>query len=207
MIQGYRGRPPADLKQLEQILSSFSNLIVDFPEIAEIDINPLALSDGKAYALDARIVMDRSALEPASPSSPYPHLVITPYPMRYVIPWRLSDGTEVILRPIRPEDEPLAKEMRATLSEDTLRGRFFQVVKKITHEMLIRLCNIDYDREMAIVAEFREGEKKRIIAIGRVIIEPDFRSSEFAVVVHDDFQVKGLGYKLVDMLIGIAHEK
>ena len=204
MFQGYRGRPPADMKQLEQILMSFSNLVIDFPEISEIDINPLAISNGKAYALDARIVIERGVPEL---TSPYPHLVITPYPMRYVIPWRLSDGTEVILRPIRPEDEPLTKEMLATLSEDALRGRFFQVVKKISHEMLIRFCNIDYDREMAIVAELKEGEKKRIIAIGRVIIEPDFRFGEFAIVVHDDFQGKGLGYKLADMLIGVAHEK
>mgnify|MGYP000120137851 CR=1 FL=1 len=204
MIQGYRGRPPADMKQLEQILVSFSNLIVDFPEIAEMDINPLAISDGKAYALDARIVIDQSVLEPASP---YPHLVISPYPMRYVTPWRLSNGTEVLLRPVRPEDEPLEKEMLTGLSEEALRGRFFQIIKKITHEMLIRFCNIDYDREMAIVAELREGERKRLIGIGRLIIEPDFRKGEFAVVIHDDFQSKGLGYKLVDMIIGIAQEK
>lgn len=204
MIQGYRGRPPADMKQLEQILVSFSNLIIDFPEIAEIDINPLAISEGKAHALDARIVLEKEAVEY---TGAYPHLVIAPYPTQYVIPWRLTDGTEVLLRPIRPEDEPLEHEMLSTLSEETLRGRFFQVLKKITHEMLIRYCNIDYDREMAIVAELRTGEKRRIIGIGRLIIEPDFRSSEFAVVVHDDFQGKGLGYKLVDMLIGVAQDK
>lgn len=204
MIQGYRGRPPADMEQLEQILASFSNLVVDFPEIAEIDINPLAISKGKACALDARIVLDQGAIWY---TGGYPHLVIAPYPTRYVAPWRLTDGTEVLLRPIRPEDEPLEREMLSTLSEETLRGRFFQVLKQITHEMLIRFCNIDYDREIAIVAELREGEKNRIIGIGRLIIEPDFKSSEFAVVVHDDFQGKGLGYKLVDMLIGVAQDK
>lgn len=204
MIQGYRGRPPADMTQLEQILVSFSNLVVDFPEIAEIDINPLAVSGGKICALDARIVLDQPAI---GYTGTYPHLVITPYPARYVIPWRLTDGTEVLLRPIRPEDEPLEHEMLSTLSEEALRGRFFQVIKKITHEMLIRFCNIDYDREMAIVAELREEETKRIIGIGRLIIEPDGNSSEFAVVVHDDFQGKGLGYKLVDMLIGVAQDK
>jgi len=97
--------------------------------------------------------------------------------------------------------------MLTTLSEETLRGRFFQVIKNITHEMLIRYCNIDYDREMAIVGEVREREKRRIIGIGRLIIEPDFKKGEFAVVVHDDYQGKGLGYKLVDMLIGIGQEK
>jgi len=204
MIQGYRGKQPADIRQLEQVIVSFSNLIVDFPEIAEIDVNPLAISGGKPYALDARIVLDKNAV---GLPSPYPHLVITPYPTRYVIPWRLQDGTEVMLRPIRPEDEPLEHEMLTTLSEETLRGRFFQVIKNITHEMLIRYCNIDYDREMAIVGEVREAEKRRIIGIGRLIIEHDFKKGEFAVVVHDDYQGKGLGYKLVDMVIGIAQEK
>ncbi|HUV80117.1 MAG TPA: bifunctional acetate--CoA ligase family protein/GNAT family N-acetyltransferase [Candidatus Bathyarchaeia archaeon] len=204
MIQGYRGRQPADIRQLEQIIVSFSNLIVDFPEIAEMDVNPLAVSKGKAYALDARIVIDKDSLDY---TSQYPHLVTTPYPTRYITPWRLLDGTEVLLRPIRPEDEPLEHEMLTTLSEDSLRGRFFQVIKKIPHEMLTRFCNIDYDREMAIVAEVREGKKRRIVGIGRLIIDPDFQEGEFAVLVHDDCQGRGLGYKLVDSLIGIAQEK
>jgi len=204
MLQGFRGKSPADMRQLEEIIVRFSNLIVDFPEIAEIDVNPLAISGGKAYALDARMVIDKTAL---ARSSPYSHLVITPYPTRYVIPWKMSDGTEVLLRPIRPEDEPLEYEMLSTLSEETLRGRFFQVIKNIGHEMLIRYCNIDYDREMAIVAELRQGEMRRIIGIGRLVIEPDFKKGEFAVVVHDNHQRKGLGYKLVDMVIGIGQEK
>jgi acetyltransferase len=204
MIQGYRGKEPADLRQLEEMIVSFSNLLVDFPEIAEFDINPIAVSGGKACALDARMVIDRDSLEPVSG---YPHLVITPYPTKYTVPWRMTDGTEVLLRPIRPEDEPLEQEMLTTLSEETLRGRFFQVIRNITHEMLIRYCNIDYDREMAIVGEVREGERRRIIGIGRLIIDPDFRRGEFAVVVHDDYQGKGLGYKLTDMVIGVGQEK
>lgn len=188
MIQGYRGKSPADMRQLEEIIVRFSNLIVDFPEIAEIDVNPLAISAGKAYAVDARIVIDKNAVRYPSP---YSHLVITPYPTRYVMPWKLTDGMEVLLRPIRPEDEPLEHEMLTTLSEETLRGRFFQVIRNITHEMLIRYCNIDYDREMAIVGEVREGEKRKIIGIGRLIIEPDFEKGEFAVVVHDRYQGRG----------------
>jgi acetyltransferase len=188
MLQGYRGKKPADMKELEHILVNFSNLIVDFPEIAEMDINPIAISDGKPYVH-------------------YPHLVITPYPTRYTTTWKLLDGTEVILRPIRPEDEPLEHELLSNLSEETLRTRFFSIIKDITHEMLIRFCNIDYDREMAIVAELKEGNKKRIIGIGRLIIEPDLRSGEYAVLVHDAYQGKGLGYKLVDVIIGIAQDK
>lgn len=97
--------------------------------------------------------------------------------------------------------------MLTSLSEKTLKERFFQVIKQITHEMHVRLCNIDYEREMAIVAEIREGERRRLIGMGRLIIEPDLKKAEFAVVVHDDFQGLGLGYKLVDMVIGIGHEK
>ncbi len=204
MLQGYRGKKPADLKELEQLLVSFSNLIVDFPEIAEMDINPIAISDGKAYALDARIIIDKEYIDH---TLPYPHLVITPYPTRYTATWKLLDGTEVTFRPIRPEDEPLEHEMLSTLSPETSRTRFFSIVKDISHEMLIRFCNIDYDREMAMVAEWKEGPRRRIIGIGRLIIEPDFRSGEYAVLVHDDYQGKGLGYKLVDLIIGIAQDK
>jgi acetyltransferase len=204
MLHGYGGKAPADMRQLEQILVSFSSLIVDFPEIAEMDINPIAITGGQACALDARIVLDRDVLDR---STPYPHLAITPYPTRYIMPWTLPDGTDVLLRPIRPEDEPLEHEMLTSLSEQTLTERFFSPIKDITHQMLIRFCNIDYDREMAIVAEIREAEQRRIIGIGRLIIEPDFRSGQFAVLVHDDYQGKGLGYTLIDMMIGIAQGK
>lgn len=229
MLQGYRGRKPADIRQIEQIIINFSNLIVDFPEIMEIDINPIAISNGKAYALDARIVVDKNSLEI---NTLHPHLVITPYPTKYVTPWKLSDGTDVILRPISPEDEPLEFEMLSSLSEEALRGRFFHPINKITHERLIRFCNIDYDREMEIVAEMKSmewnrmdgipgtpvlpqvkhfekknSEEKRFIGIARVVMDSDFKKGEFAVVVHDDFQGKGLGHKLIDMMIGIAQEK
>lgn len=204
MLKGHRGRPPADLRQIEEIIVSFSNLIVDFPEIAEMDINPIAVSNGRAYALDARIVIDRSALD--QPTL-YPHLVIMPYPVRYVTAWALPDGTEILFRPIKPEDEPLEHEMLGTLSEDTMRARFFQEIKSISHEMLVRFCNIDYDRELAIVAEVKVGEKRRIAAIGRLIMDSGCKSGEYAVLVHDDYQGKGLGYKLGDIFIGIANDR
>jgi acetyltransferase len=204
MLQGFRGRKPADLKALEQMLVNFSNLIVDFPEIAELDINPVAVCDGKPYALDARVVIDPEGPDPAML---YPHLVITPYPTRYTTLWKMTDGTEVTLRPIRPEDEPLEHAMLSSLSPESLRNRFFSLIQDISHEMLIRFCNIDYDREMAIVAEIKKGEQKSIIGIGRLMIEPDGRQGEFAVLVHDAHHGKGLGYKLVDTIIGIGQDK
>lgn len=204
MLKGYRGRQPADLKRLEQIVVTFSEMIVDFPEIDEMDINPIAISRGTPIALDARIVIDPDCIEYIPP---YPHLVITPYPSRYVIPWILEDGIAVILRPIRPEDEPLEHSMLETLSPDTVRGRFFQSIKNLSHAELTRFCNIDYDREMALVAELREGRHRRLIGVSRLIMDPDLRSGEFAVLIHDDYQNKRLGSKLLDMLIGIAMEK
>jgi len=199
-----RGVVAPDIAELEGLLSVLSNMVVDFPEIAEIDINPLVISDGKACVVDARVVIDTSALEG---KSKHPHLVITPYPTRYVAPWRLTDGTNVILRPIRPEDEPMEYDLLMTASEETLRGRFLENLVNITHEMLVRFTNIDYDREMAIVAELTRGKKKRIIGVARLMGEADRGRGEFAVLVHDDFQGRGLGYKLTDMIIGIAREK
>jgi acetyltransferase len=204
MLQGYRGKPPANFGQLEQIIVGFSNLVVDFPEILEMDINPIAISKGKAYALGARIIPDKDCLDF---SGPYPHLVITPYPSRYIMNWRMPDGTDVLLRPIRPEDEPLEDEMFTTLSAETLRGRYFQTIKNITHMMHARSCNIDYDREMTIVAEVKQDGKRRIAGIGSFVIEPDTDRCEFAILVHDDYQGRGLAYKLIDILIGIAQEK
>ncbi len=137
----------------------------------------------------------------------YPHLVITPYPTRYVTPWRLSDGTEVILRPIRPEDEPLEHEMLTSVSPETIRSRFYQSLKQISHAMHVRSCNIDYDREMAIVAEIRREKQKRLIGIGNLIIDAKGTAGEFAIIVHDEFQGRGLAAKLLDILVGIAAER
>jgi acetyltransferase len=204
ILKPRRGVVAPDVCELEELLAVLSNIVVDFPEIAEIDINPLVIASGKITAVDARIVIDKSVMR-GKPK--FPHLVITPYPTRYVTPWRLSDGTEVILRPMRPEDEPMIGEFLRTLSEETLRQRYFVNHLNITHEMLVRFTNNDYDREIAIVAEYTQGKKKRIIGVGRLTGEADRGRSEFAVVVHDDFQGRGLGFKLTDTIIGIAQEK
>lgn len=212
-LKGFRGKAPADLRQLEKILVGLSRMIIDFPEILEMDINPLVVCRGKAVALDARILLDQNVLAMhldrdvlAEMASPHSHLVITPYPTRYVTPWRLKDGTEVILRPIRPEDEPLEHEMLTTVSEATLRSRFYQALKHISHDMHVRSCHIDYDREMAIVAETRTDQKKRLIGIGSLAIDAAGGGGEFAVIVHDAFGGRGLASKLLDILIGIAVE-
>jgi len=204
LSRGLRNIPPLDLRVLEEVVMKFSNMIVDFPEIAEMEINPLATSKDEICALDARMEIDPEALKKADH---YAHLVILPYPIKYVVPWRLKDGTEVILRPIKPEDEQIEHELIKSLSNETSRFRFFGIIRELTHEDLVRFCNIDYDREMAIIAEVREGEKKKEIGVSRLILEPGRKRGEFAVVVADEYQGKGLGTKLIDVLIEIANEK
>ncbi len=204
LTKGLRNKKPVDIRPLEEIMVRFSNLIVDFPEIAEMDINPLIASKGEFSVLDARMIIDPRALDH---TEPYPHLVITPYPSKYVMPWRMKDGTEVTLRPIKPEDEPIELEFIRGLSTETSRFRFFQIIKDLPHEALVRFCNIDYDREMAIIAETREGNRTFEIGVSRLILEPNKKRGEFAVVVADKYQGKGLGVKLVDMLIEFAKEK
>ncbi len=205
LAQGFRTKPPANLRLLEETLVKFSNLVIDFPEIEEIAIDPLVISSHGVVALDGRIVLDEEAMHKGIQE--YAHLIISPYPTRYVQPWRCKDGRYVVLRPIRPEDEPLEWELIAGLSEESMRFRFFYVVKNITHEMLTRFCNIDYDREIAIIAEYTSNSKRRNVGVGRLIIGSGGETGEYAILVADDFQNNGLGQKLFDTLIGIAGEK
>jgi len=204
LSKGLRNKPPIDLRALEELMVHFSNMIVDFPEIAEMDLNPLVVARGRFCVLDARIVIDPKNVEH---TEPYPHLVIMPYPSKYVTRWKLKDGTEVTLRPIRPEDEPMELEFIRGLSPETSRYRFFQIIRDLPHEALVRFCNIDYDREMAFIAEMRDGARRIEIGVSRLILEPNKKRGEFAVVVADKYQRKGLGLKLVDMLIEVAKEK
>jgi len=200
IITGAGGENHA-LAKLEESLVGFSNLVVDFPEIESIE---LVLSFQQANVTASNVNMTLAA--EYSGSFPYPHLVITPYPSRYTQTWNLPDGTEVTLRPIRPEDEPMGREMLAGLSDETLRVRFF-AVREITRDLLIRFCNIDYDREIAIVAEIRKDDKKILIAAARLVSEPDSTKAEFAILVHDNYQGMGLGVKMIDILIGIGQDK
>jgi len=205
LSQGFRTKPPANLQLLDETLVRISNLIVDFPEIKEIDINPLAVNSNTVTALDARVILDEKMISQEIPE--HSHLIISPYPSRYVQPWICTDGRSVLLRPIRPEDELLEKELIESLSEESMRYRFFYIIKELTHEMLTRFCNIDYDREIAITAEYTSNGKKRNVGVGRLIIKPGGETGEFAILVADDFQNNGLGLKLSDMLVEIAVHK
>jgi acetyltransferase len=179
-------------------------LLVDFPQIKEIDVNPLLINEKEAYILDARITVDKSKV--FKKFEPHEHLVISPYPKKYETQWKLKNGQEVLLRPIKPEDEPMWLEMFQSFSEEAIRYRFFQLIKDTPHEVRVRYCNIDYDREIAIVAELSEENRKRILGVGRLSIEPDGKTGELAFIIGDQWQGQGLGTKVVDHVLEIAKE-
>lgn len=202
---GFRNRRPANMPLLEETLVKFSEMIVDFPEIRELDVNPLVCAENAVIALDARVIIDKDVA--LSKPDPHQHLVISPYPVKYVTQWRAKDGRTVILRPIRPEDEPMWLEMFENFSEQTIMNRFFYLIKDTPHEMRVRYCNIDYDREIAIVGEIVEEGRRKIVGVVRLVIEPRGKKGEFAVVVADPWQGLGIGTKMVDHMIGIAEDK
>jgi acetyltransferase len=204
LLKGYRGAPPAEMKKLEETILQFSQLLIDFPQIKEIDINPLLINDKEACILDARVVIDKESV--CKKFEPHEHLVISPYPKKYERLWTLKNGQDVLLRPIKPEDEPMWLEMFQSFSEEAIRYRFFQMLKDTPHEVRVRYCNIDYDREMAIVAEFLEEGRRRILGVSRLSIEPDGKTGEIAFIVGDQWQNLGLGTQMLDYLLDITIE-
>jgi acetyltransferase len=205
LLKGFRNLPPANLKLVEEVLVRLSQMLIDLPQLKEIDINPLLINDKEAVALDARIVIDTERV--FAKLKPREHLIISPYPRKYETLWKLRDGRTVLLRPIKPEDEPLWLEMFKNFSEQSIRYRFFRPIKDTPHEMRVRFCNIDYDREIAIVAELTEEGQRKIIGVVRVPIEPDKKTGEIAVIVADPWQGLGLGSKLMDYMIEICRDK
>jgi len=205
LLKGYRGSAAVDLKRLDETILLFSQLLTDFPQIKEIDINPLLISDKDAQILDARIVVDKEKV--CRKFERHEHMVISPYPKKYEILWLLKNGQEVLLRPIKPEDEPLWIDWFQSLSEESIRYRFFQMLKDTPHEVRVRYCNVDYDREVALVAEMVENGKRKILGVSRLSVEPDGKHGEMAFIVSDYWQGLGLGTKLVDYSLDIAKDK
>ncbi|MBS3778211.1 MAG: bifunctional acetate--CoA ligase family protein/GNAT family N-acetyltransferase, partial [Candidatus Thermoplasmatota archaeon] len=192
LLKGYRNIPPANMKAVEETMINFSQLIEDHPEISELDINPLIPQDDDLVAVDARVVIDKHPEKK-------PHMIISKYPSRYIKKVTLKDGTEVTLRPIKPEDEPLWQEMFDSFSEETVRYRFFRVIKETPHKMRTRYCNIDYDREIGIVAEIKQDGNRRFLGVTRIIADPGSDDeAEFALVVSDKWQRQGLGAEFID---------
>jgi acetyltransferase len=205
LLKGFRNMPPANLKLLEELMVLFSQMLVDFPQLKEVDINPLFANEKEAFALDARIIIDKERV--FAKLEPHEHLVISPYPKKYETLWKLRDGRTVLLRPIKPEDEPMWLEMFQNFSEESIRYRFFQIIKDTPHEVRVRYCNIDYDREIGIVAEMTEEGRRKILGVVRLIIEPDGKTGEIAFIIADPWQGLGLGSKMLDFMIEICKDK
>jgi acetyltransferase len=207
-LKGVRGRKPVDLAALEQLLVRFSQLVVEQPWIKEIDINPLLASPDRLVALDARVVVYPADVT----KDKLPKLSIRPYPVKYVGGWTMKDGSAVTIRPIRPEDEPLVAKFHETLSERSVYQRYLHMLKlsqRVAHERLTRICFIDYDREMALVAESKDqatGES-RIIAVARLKKTHGNNEAEFALIISDEFQGRGLGAELLHRIVDVAKDE
>ena len=207
-LKGVRGRAPIDLAELEQLMVRFSQLVVEQPWIKEIDINPLLASPERLVALDARVVVHGLDV----PAEKLPRLAIRPYPTRYVAPWTAKDGTELMIRPIRPEDEPLLVKFHETLSERSVYQRYLHLMKlsqRVEHERLTRICFIDYDREMALVAIHKDpatGEQQ-VIGVARLKKAHGVDQAEFAAIITDEYQGRGLGSELLRRMIEVAKDE
>jgi acetyltransferase len=201
LLHGYRNRPPVDLEQLTEMILRLAQLVIDFPQIAELDLNPVVVKDGHPQAVDARILLRPRAL--AAPM----HLVISPYPAHYETTQETRSGLKIRIRPIRPEDAELFVELFKILSPTTIYYRFFRYMKSLTPEMLARLTQIDYDREMALVAIDQGAGQEKMLGAARIIADPDGRKAEFSVLVGDPWQGKGIGAKLLEHLLHIARQR
>jgi acetyltransferase len=197
-LQGYRNIPAADPAMLEEILIRLAQLVTDFAEIEELDINPLFVAGKNACAIDARIV-----LRPSKIKSPL-HLVISPYPDQYEQHVRTAANVDIFIRPIRPEDAPLLTELFESLSPRSVYMRFFTPLKRLSHSMLARFTQIDYDREIALVALAEGKTAERMLGVARIISENNQKKAEFSVAVGDAWQGKGIGAELLRRCLAIA---
>ncbi len=206
-LKGVRGRAPVNLAALEQLMVRFSQLIVEQRWIKELDINPLIASPDGLLALDARVLIhegdDKNAL---------PKLAIRPYPNKYVSKWTMKDGTQVVIRPIKADDEELGRDFHASLSDKTVYLRYLSPMllsQRIAHERLARVTHIDYDREIALVVEGEEAGKQAIFGIVRLskLRGTDDQEALVTMLISDRYQGKGLGRELLTRLINIGRDE
>ncbi len=199
LLKGYRNRPPADMALLEEMILRLSQLAVDFPEIAELDLNPVMVRAGKPCVVDARVIL-------APPQHPSPlHLVISAYPGELESRETTSSGLPIFIRPIRPEDAPLLVKLFDTLSPTSIYYRFFGHLKSLPHSMLVRFTQVDYDREIDLVA-LDDGDKleERMLGAARVFTDPDGKCAEFAILVGDPWHGQGVGARLLEKSLRVA---
>jgi acetyltransferase len=197
LLQAHRGKPAAAIDAIAEVLIRVGQLAADHAEVRELDINPLLADGDGVVALDARIRV--AAAAELGPS----RLAIAPYPKHLESIEQARDGTVVELRPVRPEDEPLLHDLAAHMTPEDMRLRFLSPLRGLTHALAARLTQIDYDREMALVAR-HEG---MVLGIARYFADPDRQSAEYAVAVRSDSKRRGIGYLLMTRLIEIARQR
>ncbi|MCG8511748.1 MAG: GNAT family N-acetyltransferase, partial [Rhodospirillales bacterium] len=202
LMKGYRDRPAVDLDAVKAVLIQVSQLIIDFPEISELDINPLFADEKGVLAVDARI-----GVRPR-PENAEDMLAIRPYPKELEEDFKLVNGTQTILRPIRPEDEPEHYDFISKLTPEDIRFRFFGTVRQLPHSEMARLTQLNYDREMAFISSAnKENGGRETLAVVRTVTDPNNERAEFAIVVRSDLQDQGLGSKLLDKMIQYCRDR
>jgi acetyltransferase len=201
-LEAFRQLPPANKKALIDTLLNVSTMVSELPEILELDINPLIVDEHGVMAVDARIKVEAS-----HQLTPYAHMAIHPYPHELIQHYQLANGSNIIIRPIRPEDAVMEKDFVHRLSERSKYFRFMQSLHELTPEMIVRFTQIDYDREMAFVALSENGNMPHELGVGRYMMNPDGHSADFALVVADDCQCRGIGSRIMKILMQTAKSK
>jgi acetyltransferase len=203
MLKRFRNMPAIDAAALEQVLLRVSELVCELPEVREMDINPLIADDRGLVAVDVRI-----GIAPSPPGRRYEHMAIHPYPADLIGEFCLADGRRLTVRPIRPEDARMEQEFVRSLSDQSRYFRFMQMVHELTPQLLARFTQIDYDREMALIAVCECDQDEQLqVAVARYTVDPDEVSCEFALTVADDWQGLGIGHHLMIELMRIARRR
>lgn len=200
ILNGYRDVAAADQQAVALVLVKLAQLAADVPEIAEVDLNPLLADDKGVIALDARIAVARAEAGPHRS-----RFAVRPYPREWERMARLQDGTELLIRPVRPEDEPLYPSFMSRISQDDLRLRFFAPVKEFDHTFIARFTQIDYARAMAFVAI--DPRSNDMLAVARMHHSSESDTAEYAILVRSDLKGRGLGWMLMNTLIAYARSE
>jgi acetyltransferase len=203
LLGEFRNMPAVDMDQLTEVLLSVSGMACELPWIQEMDINPLIVDEKGIVAVDARIVVDY----PKPSTDPYNHLAIHPYPVHLVKQVQLNDGTDIVIRPIRPEDAEIEAEFIRGLSKESKYFRFMNSVQELSQEMLVRFTQIDYHNEMALIAVKSSGDHEEQIGVARYTTNLDKKSCEFALVVSDQWRGRGIAHQLMGRLMQIARDR
>lgn len=205
LLQGRGTKPPANLDLLTDILVRFSQMLVDFPQIKQVDINPLFINDQNAYALDASMVINPEQVLATTPVKA--NLIINPYPTRFDDIYRLHNNQDVLIRAIKPSDDGNLLTMFQSSSDDTKQTYFFTTPETSSREAIVGYCNIDYDRELGLVAELDDKGQRKIAGYTRILIDVAGKSGELALIVADPWADQGLDTKLLSNILQIGKDQ